>query len=78
MDKSLWIEGIGWLGSILILGSYALNMQKKLNADSKIYIWANMMGGACFVLHTYVHGAHPSMFVNIVWVMIALFSLMRK
>jgi len=73
----LIIEIIGWTGSGLILAAYILNMQHKILASSPFYIWANLMGGLCFVINTYYHHAFPSMALNIVWVLIAVFSLLK-
>jgi purine-cytosine permease-like protein len=75
---TILIECIGWLGSLLIVGSYALNLKGKLPATDKRYIWANLIGGACFAIHTYVHGAYPSVVVNIIWIFFAVDSLFRK
>jgi hypothetical protein len=36
-----------------------------------------MIGGLFFVINTWYHGAYPSMAVNVVWVVIALFALNR-
>jgi len=74
----LLIEIVGWIGSILIVGSYYLNIQGKLDSKDSKYIWANMMGGICFIINTYAHHAYPSVAVNIVWVIIALFAIFRK
>lgn len=74
----MFVEIIGWIGSILIIGSYYLNMQGKLDAKDSRYIWANMLGGLCFIINTYFHQAYPSMVVNIVWVLIAISAVFRK
>ncbi|MDE3142931.1 MAG: hypothetical protein KGL19_02170 [Bacteroidota bacterium] len=71
------VETIGWIGSILILAAYFLNMQHKILATSPFYIWANLIGGACFVINTIYHHAFPSAALNIIWVLIAVFSLAR-
>ena len=74
----LLIEIVGWIGSILIVGSYYLNIQGKLDSKDSKYIWANLMGGICFIINTYAHHAYPSVAVNIVWVIIALLAIFRK
>ncbi len=71
------IETIGWSGSVLILAAYFLNMQHRILATSPLYIWANLVGGFCFVINTYYHHAFPSMTLNIVWVLIAVYSLVK-
>ncbi|MBO0934685.1 CBU_0592 family membrane protein [Fibrella aquatilis] len=72
------IETLGWIASALIVGAYFLNMQGRLDAKDPRYIWANLIGGLFFIVNTYYHGAYPSALVNIVWVLIAVFSLSRK
>jgi hypothetical protein len=75
---NLLIEIVGWIGSILIVGSYYLNIQGKLDSKDSKYIWANLIGGICFIINTYAHHAYPSVAVNIVWVIIALFAIFRN
>ena len=72
------IEVLGWIASVLIVGSYALNITGKLAASSKIYVLANIIGGVFFVVNTYYHKAYPSMFVNVVWVIIAIYMISKK
>jgi hypothetical protein len=72
------IEMLGWIASVLIVGSYALNITGKLAASSKIYVLANIIGGVFFVVNTYYHKAYPSMFVNVVWVIIAIYMIRKK
>ena len=72
------VEIMGWIGSVLIVGSYALNITGRLATTSKLYVLANIIGGLFFVVNTYFHQAYPSMFVNIVWVIIAIVMLNKK
>jgi hypothetical protein len=75
---NILVEILGWIGSILIVGSYALNITGRLAATSKLYVLSNIMGGLFFVVNTYFHQAYPSMFVNIIWVIIAIVMLSKK
>jgi len=75
---NLLIELLGWIASVLIVGSYALNITGRLAATSKIYVLANIIGGVFFVVNTYYHQAYPSMFVNTIWVIIAIIMLTKK
>jgi len=72
------IEVLGWIASVLIVGSYALNITGKLPASSKTYVLANIIGGVFFVVNTYFHQAYPSMFVNVIWVIIAIYMISKK
>ncbi len=73
-----FIEIIGWIGAILITGSYFLNINGKLKSTSFVYILCNLLGGIFFTLNTLVHKAYPSMIVNIIWVIIALGALYNR
>ena len=75
---NIWIEILGWMASVLIVGSYALNITGKLPAESKWYVWANIIGGLFFVINTYFHQAYPSMVVNIIWVIIAIWMILKR
>lgn len=72
------IESLGWIASVLIVGSYALNITGKLEAENKWYVWANIIGGLFFVVNTYFHQAYPSMMVNIIWVVIAIVMIIKR
>ena len=74
----IFIEIIGWIGAVLIVGAYFLNINGKLSSRSVIYIISNLVGGIFFTINTLVHHAYPSMLVNIIWVLIAIAALMKK
>ncbi len=73
-----FIEIIGWIGAVLIVGSYFLNINGKLQSNSAIYIISNLFGGIFFAINTFVHQAYPSMIVNVIWVLIAFAALLKK
>jgi hypothetical protein len=75
---TILVEVLGWIASLLIVGSYAFNITGRLSAKSKLYVTANIIGGIFFVVNTYYHQAYPSMLVNIVWVIIAVVMLTKK
>ncbi len=75
---NIFVELLGWVASVLIVGSYALNITGKLAAESKGYIFANIFGGLFFVINTYFHQAYPSMVVNMIWVVIAIVMIAKK
>ena len=75
---NILVEIMGWIGSVLIVGSYALNITGRLEATHKLYVLANILGGLFFVVNTYFHQAYPSMFVNIIWVIIAIVMISKK
>jgi hypothetical protein len=72
------IEIIGWVASILLLGSYFLNIKGKIKSTSAIYLICNLVAGVLFTIFTFVRHTYPNMVVNIVWVLIAAEGLLRK
>ncbi|MCU0333649.1 MAG: hypothetical protein MUF62_01215 [Chitinophagaceae bacterium] len=71
------INVIGWIASVLIVGAYFLNIRGKLSAQSKWYILANLIGGLFFIVNTIYLKAYPSALVNVIWVIIAIASLLQ-
>jgi hypothetical protein len=72
-----FIEVIGWIAAVLIVGAYFLNINGKLKSSSVAYILSNLLGGILFTVNTFVHGAYPSMIVNIIWVVIAIAAILK-
>ncbi|MFM2360830.1 MAG: hypothetical protein RLY16_2823 [Bacteroidota bacterium] len=72
------IDIMGWVGSVLIVGAYFYNINGKLKSTSPWYVISNLIGGIFFSINTYVHGAYPSMVVNIIWVIIAIAAIVKK
>lgn len=73
-----FVETIGWIGAVLIVGAYSLNINGRLKSSSGAYIISNLLGGIFFTINTLVHQAYPSMIVNIIWVFIAIAALFKK
>ncbi|MCE2733291.1 MAG: hypothetical protein O9302_06755 [Cyclobacteriaceae bacterium] len=76
-----WLEVIGWLGSLQVVIAYGLNSYQKLKSDSYVFLLLNLFGGLFLIVYTFYKDAYASMFLNIVWVIIALpalIKLMRK
>jgi hypothetical protein len=71
------IEIAGWAGAALILLAYLLVTTEKLTGRSPAFQWMNLVGAAGFVANGLWHGAIPSASLNIVWMGIAAFALVR-
>lgn len=72
------VKIIGWVGTILIVGAYFLNINGKVKSTAVPYILANIVGGILFSIYTYAHRTWPNMVVNVVWVFIAIAALIKK
>jgi hypothetical protein len=74
----LLIDIIGWLGSLLVIAAYALNIYGKLASSSLTYYLLNIAGSTGLIINTLYHHAIPSMVVNVVWIAIALAALLKR
>jgi hypothetical protein len=75
---NIYVEIIGWVAALLILGAYFLNMYGFWKTTSFLYILFNLVGGIFFVINTFFHKAYPSMVVNIIWALIAIAAFFKK
>lgn len=72
-----WVDIVGWAGAVLVLGAYALVSAKRLEGDSTVYQLMNVLGAAGMLINTYVRGALPSAAVNLIWIGIGLYILLK-
>jgi hypothetical protein len=72
------VDIIGWIGSVLVVLAYGLNIYKLLASDSTLYCLLNITGSACLIVNTLYHHAMPSAVVNMIWVLIALIALVKR
>lgn len=77
MSEKILIDIVGWTGSVCVLAAYGLLSLHKLTAHSKLYQALNIIGSLCLILNTIFYSAYPSTFVNIVWLIIAIFALVN-
>lgn len=72
---SIFIEIIGWTGSLEVILAYGLVSNNRISSSSPAYQWLNLTGGIFLIIHTVIHQSYPSTFINIVWVIIAVVAL---
>ncbi|MGL5857089.1 MAG: CBU_0592 family membrane protein, partial [Angustibacter sp.] len=63
-----------WSGALGLLLAYALLSGHRVTATSSGYRWLNVLGAAGLALNGAVHGALPSVALNLVWCGIGLVS----
>lgn len=78
MPTHLFINLLGWTGSVLYLIAYALVSLKKAEGDSALYQGLNIIAGVLLVIYTFSLGAYATTGLNAVWVAIGVFTLGRK
>jgi len=78
MQTSLFINILGWTGSIMYLVAYALVSMKKTEGDSLLYQGMNVIAGIFLVIYTFTLEAYATMALNGVWAIIGLITLGRR
>ena len=73
----LLIEIAGWAGAVLILLAYFLVTIGRVTARTPAFQWMNLVCAAGFALNGAWHRAIPSATLNVVWMAIAAFALLR-
>jgi hypothetical protein len=77
MSTTLIIDVLGWLGASFLLFAYLQVSAGRWHGQSRTFQLLNIAGSLLFILNSGYHGAYPSVFVNIVWAGIAVFTLRR-
>ena len=78
ISSELFIDILGWTGSILYLVAYGLVSAKKTEGDSLLYQGMNIFAATLLVIYTLSLGAYATTGLNAVWVAIGLITLGRK
>ena len=78
ITPKLFINLLGWTGSVLYLIAYALVSLKKVEGDSILYQGMNIIAGILLVIYTIYLGAYATTALNAVWAAIGIFTLGRK
>lgn len=73
----LFVEIVGWIGATLIIAAYALLSAGKLTGDSRTYHLMNIFGAIGFVVNSGWNGALPSAALNVVWLGIGGYALLK-
>ncbi|MBC7451680.1 MAG: hypothetical protein H7259_09350 [Cytophagales bacterium] len=71
------VECTGWLGAALVLAAFFLISTDKVTSASSLFQWLNITGALGLIVHTIYNDAYPSACVNIIWVGVAVYSLMK-
>ncbi|MFM7858057.1 MAG: hypothetical protein ACKO96_40610 [Flammeovirgaceae bacterium] len=69
---------MGWLGSLLVIGAYALNSYQKIRSLSIGFQLMNLVGGVLLIVNSIYKEAYPFTFINSVWVVIAVTSILKN
>jgi hypothetical protein len=75
---AIFVDVLGWVGTVLYLFAYALVSIKKVEGDSLFYQGMNIVAGILLVINTFYWRAYPSLGLNVAWIGIGVFTLGRK
>jgi len=70
-------EWIGTVGVSILLGAFALNLLKKLEANSKMYLFMNTVGALLAGISSYLINFWPFVALEGVWAISSLVMLLR-
>jgi hypothetical protein len=73
----VFVEIIGWISAAMLLSAYLLLNARKVSANSRLYQWLNVLSGAGLIINSGWNGAYPSAAINVVWMLIAIFGVLR-
>ena len=72
------IEGIGWIGALLVLVAYGLVSTERVSSRSFSYQAMNIGGAVGLVVNSAWNGAIPSAVVNLIWIGIGVYALAAR
>lgn len=70
-------EAFGWVGTVFVLGAYALISLDIINSNSVLYHALFLVGSAGLAVITYRHRAFQSFTVNLTFVGLATIAIIR-
>ncbi len=78
MEQNTLIDITGWVGVVALLLAYWLVSTKRTTGDSRFYQALNAAGSALLIVNSFYYRAYPSVGVNIAWIGIAVYALVRR
>lgn len=70
------VDAIGWIGSLEVIAAYIMvSFEFRRKVNKRIYQGLNLSGSLFLIVNTVYHGAYPSAFVNVIWLIIAAIAL---
>lgn len=72
------IDVMGWLGAIILLLAYTLNIAQKLENDSSYFLSTNLLGALLLTINAYTTESYPFFVVNLFWVLVSTYQLAKK
>jgi hypothetical protein len=71
----LWVDALGWAGSLTVLGAHAAVSLGRLDDGGALYAGANLAGSLALVVMCARRAVWPAVCLNTVWGLVALVKL---
>jgi hypothetical protein len=66
------------IGVVILLVGFFLNLNKKIESDSKFYIWCNIIGAGLNCYASYLISFYPFVVLEAIWTGVAFISLFKN
>ena len=74
---NLAIDIVGWIGVALLLLAYWMVSTKRMEGSGAPFQLLNIAGATGLIANSYYYGALPSVGVNVAWIAIGGYALLR-
>ena len=68
---------ISWIGAFVLIVAYFMLATDRIKSDNVIYHIMNLVGSVSFIIYGYTLDAYPSVFINSVFALIAMYSIFK-
>jgi hypothetical protein len=75
--KQIYFEILGWIGTVMVLGGYALASFGWISAESVLFQVMNILGSFGLLAIALSRKVYQSVVVNIVWATIGMLALIK-
>lgn len=72
---TLAVDIIGWIGAALLLSAYGAVSLGRWQGRSAMFQIFNALGSGGLIVNSMYYGAYPSVALNIVWILIAVWAI---
>lgn len=70
-------EAIGWIGTVLIVSAYYLVSTNRISGTSRNYQLLNFFGAIAVGVNVFKQAAWPALTLEVIWAIIAIYSLVK-
>ncbi len=71
------IKIIGWLGTLILMTPYTLNVLRVISAQSLVYLIPNLLAGVLLGVRVYNDRNYSNVLLEIFWIIVTLVAIVR-